>query len=178
MSLNSLLGPRGRGALPPQGSHRPVRARIRAYGSSDHGFRRTGYPRTTEDSLKAAGQALPDGLSTRRTPTKGFRFVFYISCPFPKLAWRNPTRRRNVIFVHFALLMPLEVIQRQRRQSAVTNKSKLINNPANDGRQHLRILVLIDKVERVGVQNPGESQTCKKNVRVLLRRCTLIVLRT
>ena len=28
--------------------------------------------------------------------------------------------------------------------------------------QHLRIPVLIDKVERVGVQNPGESQTRKK----------------
>jgi hypothetical protein len=28
--------PGGPGALPPQGSHRPVRARIRAYGSSNH----------------------------------------------------------------------------------------------------------------------------------------------
>ena len=46
-------------------------------------------PRTTQDSLPAAGQALPDGLSTRRTPTKGFRFAFYISSPFPKHAWRN-----------------------------------------------------------------------------------------
>jgi hypothetical protein len=43
----------------------------------------------TQDSLPAAGQALPDGLSTRRTPPKGFRFAFYISSPFPKLAWRN-----------------------------------------------------------------------------------------
>ncbi len=31
-------GPGGLGALPPRGSHRPVRARMRAYGSSDHGF--------------------------------------------------------------------------------------------------------------------------------------------
>ena len=31
-------GPGGLGALPPRGSHRPVLARIRAYGSSDHGF--------------------------------------------------------------------------------------------------------------------------------------------
>ena len=30
-------------------------------------------PRTTQDSLPAAGQALPDGLSTRRVPSKGFK---------------------------------------------------------------------------------------------------------
>ena len=48
-------------------------------------LRRTGYPATTQDSLPAAGQALPDGLSTRRIPMKGFRFVSYISSPFPKL---------------------------------------------------------------------------------------------
>src|SRR5687768_12728081 len=36
-------------------------------------LRRTGYPATTQDSLPAAGQALPDGLSTRKVPTKGFR---------------------------------------------------------------------------------------------------------
>ena len=52
----------------------------------DHEWEMTLYPRTTQDSLPAAGQALPDGLSTRRTPTKGFRFAFYISSPFPKLA--------------------------------------------------------------------------------------------
>ncbi len=31
-------GPGRLGSLPTRGSHRPVRARIRAYGSSDHGF--------------------------------------------------------------------------------------------------------------------------------------------
>ncbi len=31
-------GPGGPGAFPPQGSHRPVRARIRAYGSSSNSF--------------------------------------------------------------------------------------------------------------------------------------------
>jgi hypothetical protein len=36
-------------------------------------LRRTGHPATTQDSLPAAGQALPDGLSTRKVPTKGFR---------------------------------------------------------------------------------------------------------
>ena len=48
-------------------------------------FRTILYPRTTQGSLPAAGQALPDGLSTRRTPTKGLRFAFYISSSFPKL---------------------------------------------------------------------------------------------
>ena len=48
-------------------------------------LRRTGCPDTTQDSLPAAGQALPDGLSTRKVPTKGFRFASYISSPFPKL---------------------------------------------------------------------------------------------
>src|SRR4051794_32971604 len=41
MSFGSVarLGPGGPGSLPTQGSHRPVRARIRAYGSSDHAGR-------------------------------------------------------------------------------------------------------------------------------------------
>ena len=87
-------------------------------------LRRTGYPRTTQDSLPAAGQALPDGLSTRRTPTKGFRFAFYISSPFPKLAWRNPTRRscetdpakiwRNTSFGATRSVFPLLVLLRKR----------------------------------------------------------------
>ncbi len=38
-------------------------------------LRRTGYPAATQDSLPAAGQALPDGLSTRKVPLKGFRVV-------------------------------------------------------------------------------------------------------
>lgn len=42
-------------------------------------------PRTTQDSLPAAGQALPDGLPTRKVPMKGFRSASYISSPFPKL---------------------------------------------------------------------------------------------
>ena len=48
-------------------------------------LRSAGYPDPTQDSLPAAGQALPDGLSTRRVPMKGFRAVSYISSPFPKL---------------------------------------------------------------------------------------------
>ena len=42
-------------------------------------------PRPTQHSLPAAGQALLDGLYTRRIPTKGFRFASCISSPFPKL---------------------------------------------------------------------------------------------
>jgi len=48
-------------------------------------LRRAGYPATTQDSLPAAGQALPDGLPTRRVPAKGFRVLPYISSSFPKL---------------------------------------------------------------------------------------------
>ena len=48
-------------------------------------------PDTTQDSLPVAGQALLDGVLTRKVPMKGFRFANYISFPFPKLTWR--TRR-------------------------------------------------------------------------------------
>ena len=36
-------------------------------------LRDVSYPSTTQDSLPAAGQALPGGLSTRKVPMKGFR---------------------------------------------------------------------------------------------------------
>ena len=48
-----------------------------------------GLPRPTQNSLPAAGQALPDGLSTRKVPMKGFRSVSYISSSLPKFPWRN-----------------------------------------------------------------------------------------
>jgi hypothetical protein len=48
-------------------------------------LRRTSCPVTTQDSLPAAGQALPDGLSTRKIPTESFRVASYISSSFPKL---------------------------------------------------------------------------------------------
>ena len=44
-----------------------------------------GYPTTTQDSLPVAGQALLDGVFTRKVPMKGFKVVIYISFPFPKL---------------------------------------------------------------------------------------------
>jgi hypothetical protein len=46
-------------------------------------------PDTTQDSLPVAGQALLDGVRTRKAPMKGFKVVLYILFPFPKLAWRN-----------------------------------------------------------------------------------------
>ena len=42
-------------------------------------------PDTTQDSLPVAGQALLDGLFTRKVPMKGFKVVIYISSPFPKI---------------------------------------------------------------------------------------------
>ncbi len=42
-------------------------------------------PDTTQDSLPVAGQALLDGILTRKVPMKGFKVVNYISFSFPKL---------------------------------------------------------------------------------------------
>ena len=48
-------------------------------------------PARTQDSLPAAGQALPDGLPTRRVPMSGFVSVsLHLSPPLPSFAWRNP----------------------------------------------------------------------------------------
>src|SRR5262249_1994812 len=46
-------------------------------------------PCPTQDWLPAAGQALPDGPSTRKVPLKGFRSASYISSSLPKFSWRN-----------------------------------------------------------------------------------------
>ena len=56
-------------------------------------LRGVSYLSTTQDSLPVAGQALLDGLSTRKLPMKGFRFVIYISFPSLKLTWRNRCNR-------------------------------------------------------------------------------------
>ena len=54
-----------------------------------------GLPRTTQDSLPAAGQALPDGLSTRRVPTKGFRSASVTSHPpFPSFLAQSDRPKR------------------------------------------------------------------------------------
>ncbi len=54
-------------------------------------------PDTTQDSLPVAGQALLDGVFTRKVPMKGFKVEYYIFLsPFPKLAWRNRCNRRTL----------------------------------------------------------------------------------
>src|SRR5262249_25051253 len=52
-------------------------------------LRRVSYPTATQDLLPAAGQALLDGLSTRRVPTEGFRVLLTSHPPSPSFAWRN-----------------------------------------------------------------------------------------
>ena len=52
-------------------------------------LRDANYSNTTQHSLPVAGQALLDGIRTRKVPLKGFKVVNYISFPFPKLSWRK-----------------------------------------------------------------------------------------
>src|SRR5271166_824132 len=52
-------------------------------------LRRMGRPTTTQDSLLAAGPALPGGILTRRVSAKGFRVR--VSSSFPKLTLRKDT---------------------------------------------------------------------------------------
>ena len=59
-------------------------------------LRSADYSNTTQNSLPVAGQALLDGLSTRKVPMKGFKVVSYISFPLPKLSWRNRCDRRTL----------------------------------------------------------------------------------
>src|SRR5262245_43412009 len=61
-------------------------------------LRRAGYPRPAPDSLPAAGQALPDGLSTRRVPLKGFRGRFPTSHPpFPDFLPQCDRPKRRMV---------------------------------------------------------------------------------
>jgi len=53
-------------------------------------------PHPTQNSLPVAGQALLDGIHTRKVPLKGFKVVDYILSPFPKLPWRNRCNRREL----------------------------------------------------------------------------------
>ena len=77
-----------------RGSHDWVfRRSIARLSDSLSTLRRVRYLTTTQDSLPVAGQALLDGLLTRKIPMKGFKVVNYISSPFPKLSWRNRCNR-------------------------------------------------------------------------------------
>ena len=58
-------------------------------------------PGTTQNSLPVAGQALLDGVLTRKVPLKGFKAVLYISFIFPKLylaqVMQPPSRSASAI---------------------------------------------------------------------------------
>ena len=54
-------------------------------------------PCPTQDSLPAAGQALPDGLSTRKVPLKGFRSASTHAI-LSQASWRNQWHRRALNF--------------------------------------------------------------------------------
>ena len=62
-------------------------------------LRGVSYLSTTQNSLPVAGQALLNGISTRKVPLKGFKVVIYISFPFPKLflAQLHRLQRRSVL---------------------------------------------------------------------------------
>jgi hypothetical protein len=53
-----------------------------------------GHPNPTQDSLPAAGQALPDGLYTRKVPTKGFKVASLHLILLSQVTWRNHIDRR------------------------------------------------------------------------------------
>ena len=53
-------------------------------------------PRLTQDSLPAAGQALPDGLSTRKIPLKGFGVVSLHLIPLSQASCRNHIARSGL----------------------------------------------------------------------------------
>jgi hypothetical protein len=73
-----------------KGSHDWVFRRSIAWPSDSLStLRDANYSNTTQDSLPVAGQALLDGVFTRKVPMKGFKAVDYILFPLPKLAWRK-----------------------------------------------------------------------------------------
>ena len=82
-------------------------------------------PNPTQNSLPAAGQALPDGLSTRKVPMKGFKVVSYISFPLPKLLVAiRPTSRTNASFATMSRKTnsrsPIWTLPRPRKPPFVT----------------------------------------------------------
>jgi hypothetical protein len=65
----------------PRCSFRGSITRLRHWLST---LRRPGHPDTTQDSLPAVGQTLPDGLGFPQGSAERFRGVSYISSSFPK----------------------------------------------------------------------------------------------
>ncbi len=62
-------------------------------------LRGVSYLSTTQDSLPVAGQALLNGIPTRKVPMKGFKVADYISFPLPKLCLaqlHRPKLRSNL----------------------------------------------------------------------------------
>ena len=51
--------------------------------------RGAGYPYPTQDSLPAAGQALPDGTFTRKGSAERFQSQLLIDIPLSRASWRN-----------------------------------------------------------------------------------------
>ncbi len=91
LAPDHIVQQRGPWSSKGKGSHDWVFRRSIAWLSDSLStLRSAGYPTTTQDSLPVAGQALLDGLLTRKVPLKGFKVVIYISFPFPKLSWRKP----------------------------------------------------------------------------------------
>src|SRR5262245_56368642 len=80
-------------------------------------LRPVGRPTRTQDSLPAAGQALPGGLSGPLGSSERFRAVCYISPPFPGFPWRKraSVRHPSVDKTHGASLSDSS---RDRRQGA------------------------------------------------------------
>ena len=72
-------------------------------------LRSAGRPATTQDSLPVAGQALPDGLHTRRVPVKGFKLTSCSLSSSSKLSWRKvrtilPRRKTALTLFHLLTL--------------------------------------------------------------------------
>ena len=84
-------------------------------------LRSADYSNTTQNSLPVAGQALPDGVSTRKVPLKGFKVADYISFSFPKLAWRNCIAQRVVAnSLRCTLLKISDQIERKLHRTRLT----------------------------------------------------------
>ena len=87
-----------------KGSHDWVFRRSIAWPSDSLStLRGVSYLSTTQNSLPIAGQALPDGISTRKVPMKGFKGADYISFPLPKLflaQLHRLQRRREIGSAH------------------------------------------------------------------------------